>query len=260
MEVHHSSAEPWRVTLVDTGEQTQTGGRLQRVLHYVGDEEFCFTYGDGVSSIDIGELIEFHRDQGALATVTAVQPPGRFGALEIDDDRVRGFQEKPHGDGGWINGGFFVLSAERRPTTSTATTRSGSASRWSASPREGQLAPYRHDGFWHPMDTLRDKIYLEELWHSGQRAVEDVAVEPGVLARQAGAGHRPHRLQGSWLALWLARLGAEVTGYSSRVADRARRCSSWRASRTRSRVARRATCATASALGARVRRAAGPRS
>jgi glucose-1-phosphate cytidylyltransferase len=167
MEVHHSTTEPWRVTLVDTGEQTQTGGRLRRVLDYVGDEEFCFTYGDGVSSIDIGELIAFHHDQGVMATVTAVQPPGRFGALEISDRRVRGFQEKPHGDGGWINGGFFVLSA------GIASYLDGDDTVWEQQPMErladeGQLAPFKHEGFWHPMDTMRDKMYLEELWNSGR--------------------------------------------------------------------------------------------
>jgi glucose-1-phosphate cytidylyltransferase len=167
MEVHHSATEPWRVTLVDTGEQTQTGGRLQRVLHYVGDEEFCFTYGDGVSSIDIGELIRFHHEQGVMATVTAVQPPGRFGALDITERRVRGFQEKPHGDGGWINGGFFVLSP------GIGDYIGGDDTVWEREPMErladeGQLAPFKYEGFWHPMDTMRDKMYLEELWHSGQ--------------------------------------------------------------------------------------------
>ena len=167
MQVHHSTTEPWRVTLVDTGEQTQTGGRLRRVLDYVGDEEFCFTYGDGVSALDIGELIAFHRDQGVKATVTAVQPPGRFGALEIADRRVHGFQEKPHGDGGWINGGFFVLA------TGIGDYLDGDDTVWEREPmerlaREGELAPYQYDGFWHPMDTMRDKMYLEELWNSGR--------------------------------------------------------------------------------------------
>jgi glucose-1-phosphate cytidylyltransferase len=166
MEVLQSSAEPWRVTLVDTGEQTQTGGRLRRVLDRVGDEEFCFTYGDGLSALDIGHLIDFHRSQGVRATVTAVQPPGRFGALQIDGERVRGFEEKPHGDGGWINGGFFVLSP------GVGDYIAGDETVWEREPMErlaaeGQLAPYRYDGFWHPMDTLRDKRYLEELWESG---------------------------------------------------------------------------------------------
>jgi glucose-1-phosphate cytidylyltransferase len=166
MEVHHSTTEPWRVTLVDTGEQTQTGGRLQRVLPYVGDEEFCFTYGDGVASIDIQELIRFHDDQGVMATVTAVQPPGRFGALEMSASRVHGFQEKPHGDGGWINGGFFVLSA------GIGRYLNGDDTIWEREPMErlaaeDQLSAFRHEGFWHPMDTMRDKMYLEELWSSG---------------------------------------------------------------------------------------------
>ena len=167
MEVLQTTAEPWRVTLVDTGEGTQTGGRLKRVLPYVGDEEFCFTYGDGLSSIDIEKLVDYHRAQRVLATVTAVQPPGRFGALAIEGERITGFQEKPHGDGGWINGGFFVLSPD------VGRYIDGDMTHWEREPMEqlasqGQLAPYRYDGFWHPMDTLRDKRYLEELWESGQ--------------------------------------------------------------------------------------------
>ena len=166
MEIHEGDVEPWRVTLVDTGEETETGGRLKRVLPHVGDEDFCFTYGDGVSALDVGELLGFHRAQGTIATVTAVQPPGRFGALQMEGDRVRGFEEKPHGDGGWINGGFFVLSprvAEYLGDDQTV---------WEREPMErlaaeGQLAPFHYDGFWHPMDTLRDKRYLEELWVSG---------------------------------------------------------------------------------------------
>jgi glucose-1-phosphate cytidylyltransferase len=166
MEVHQSSAEPWKVTLVDTGDATQTGGRLKRVLGYVGDEDFCFTYGDGLSDLDITALIAFHRDQGTLATVTAVQPPGRFGALAVEGDRIRGFQEKPHGDGGWINGGFFVLSPK------VGDYIDGDATHWEEEPMEslaaeGQLAPYQHSGFWQPMDTRRDKRQLEELWQSG---------------------------------------------------------------------------------------------
>jgi glucose-1-phosphate cytidylyltransferase len=166
MEVHQSSAEPWKITLLDTGDTAQTGGRLKRVLGYVGDEDFCFTYGDGVSDIDITALVAFHREHGTLATVTAVQPPGRFGALEVEADRVRGFQEKPHGDGGWINGGFFVLSPQ------VGRYIDGDDTRWEEEPmqdlaRDGQLTPFRHEGFWHPMDTLRDKRQLEELWESG---------------------------------------------------------------------------------------------
>lgn len=168
MHVHERYAEPWRVTLVDTGEHTMTGGRLRRVRDYLQeDETFCFTYGDGVANVDIPALLDFHRAQGRLATVTAVQPPGRFGALTVLDDRVRGFHEKPQGDGGWINGGFFVLSPK------TIEYIAGDAVIWEREPleqlaREGQLAAYCHRGFWQPMDTLRDKVYLEELWASGR--------------------------------------------------------------------------------------------
>jgi glucose-1-phosphate cytidylyltransferase len=166
MEVHRSETEPWHVTLVDTGERTMTGGRLQRVLEYVGDEDFCFTYGDGVSDIDITGLVAFHREQGTLATVTAVQPPGRFGALEVEGGRVREFEEKPRGEGGWTNGGFFVLSpgVERYID--------GDQTVWEQEPMrtlalEDQLACYRHVGFWQAMDTLRDRNHLEQLWSSG---------------------------------------------------------------------------------------------
>lgn len=168
MEVHQNNAEPWRVTLVDTGEDTMTGGRLRRVRAYVDDEDdFCFTYGDGVSDVDINGLVDFHRRSGRHATLTAVQPPGRFGALKVDDDRVASFQEKPHGDGAWINGGFFVLSREALDFIE------GDHTVWEREPmerlaREGQLSAYRHGGFWHAMDTLRDKNYLEELWASGR--------------------------------------------------------------------------------------------
>ncbi|MBW4046351.1 MAG: glucose-1-phosphate cytidylyltransferase [Proteobacteria bacterium] len=167
MEVHQKHAEPWKVTLVDTGDDTMTGGRLRRVRNYLGDEDFCFTYGDGVADIDIGELINFHREKGVLATLTAVQPPGRFGALDIQGNSVRSFQEKPHGDGSWINGGYFVLSPRvidyiRDDSTS-----------WEREPMEklaseGQLSAYRHEGFWQPMDTLRDKTHLETLWQAGK--------------------------------------------------------------------------------------------
>ncbi len=166
MEVHRSVTEPWRVTLIDTGEATMTGGRLRQVLPYVGDEEFCFTYGDGVSDVDLTALIAFHREQGALATVTGVRPPGRFGALGLDGERVSRFEEKPRGDGAWMNGGFFVLSpgVERYVA--------GDETVWEQEPMralaaEGQLACYRHDGFWQAMDTLRDRNHLEELWRSG---------------------------------------------------------------------------------------------
>jgi glucose-1-phosphate cytidylyltransferase len=166
MEVHHSKTEPWKVTLVDTGEATQTGGRLKRVSEYLGEEDFCFTYGDGVSDMDLRELIAFHDQQGTLATVTAVQPPGRFGALQIEGDRVRGFQEKPHGDGGWINGGFFVLSPK------VVDYIAGDETIWERAPMErlaaeGQLAHYKFEGFWHAMDTMRDRNYMQDLWNNG---------------------------------------------------------------------------------------------
>jgi glucose-1-phosphate cytidylyltransferase len=165
VEVHRSETEPWRVTLVDTGEQTMTGGRLKRVLQYVGDEDFCFTYGDGLADVDITALLAFHREQGTSATVTAVQPPGRFGALDVDGGRVREFEEKPRGDGRWTNGGFFVLSP------AIGRYIDGDRTAWEQEPmralaREGQLSCYRHEGFWQAMDTLRDRNQLEELWSS----------------------------------------------------------------------------------------------
>jgi glucose-1-phosphate cytidylyltransferase len=167
MEVHEKHAEPWRVTLVDTGEHTLTGGRLKRVRHYLGDEAFCFTYGDGVADVDITALVAFHRMQGRLATVTAVQPPGRYGALQLQGKQVTGFQEKPQGDGGWINGGFFVLSPQ------VIDYIAGDKTPWENGPLarlagENQLSAYLHPGFWQPMDTLRDKNHLEELWQNGQ--------------------------------------------------------------------------------------------
>jgi len=166
-EVLQSAAEPWKVTLIDTGEATMTGGRLRRVLPLLGDEEFCLTYGDGVADVDLGALIDFHRGQGTAATVTAVQPPGRFGAMDLAHDRIRAFSEKPEGDGGWVNGGFFVLSPR------VGELLSGDESVWEREPLEalaaqGQLAAYRHQGFWHAMDTLRDRMLLEDLWASGQ--------------------------------------------------------------------------------------------
>jgi glucose-1-phosphate cytidylyltransferase len=166
MEIHHNTAEPWRVTLVDTGEQTMTGGRLKRVRQYLLDEDFCFTYGDGVADVDLGALVRFHRSHGKAATVTAVQPPGRYGALDLQRDMVKGFVEKPHGDGGWINGGFFVLSP------SVIDLIEGDATSWETGPlqslaADGQLAAFMHRGFWQPMDTLREKNHLEDLWTSG---------------------------------------------------------------------------------------------
>ena len=165
MEVHHKKAEPWLVTLVDTGESTQTGGRLKRVADYI-EGDFCMTYGDGVGSIDISAAIAFHAKHGKLATMTAVQPPGRFGALDIDGTQVNLFLEKPQGDGGWINGGFFVLKPEVLDLVD------GDATLWEKGPletlaKQGQLQAFFHAGFWQPMDTLRDKNHLEELWASG---------------------------------------------------------------------------------------------
>lgn len=168
MEVHRQSAEPWKVTLLDTGEATLTGGRLKRALPYLRDEsEFCFTYGDGLSSIDFTAEIAFHREHKKLATIAAVEPPGRYGALEIANGTVSGFTEKPGGDGGLINGGFFVLSPRCLDRIE------GDASPWEAAPleslaRDGELVPFVHRGFWQPMDTLRERTLLEELWESGR--------------------------------------------------------------------------------------------
>ena len=168
MDVHEANAEPWRVTLVDTGADSLTGGRLKRVRRYVEDDEaFCFTYGDGVSDIDITAEIAFHKTHGRQATIAAVQPPGRYGALKTEGDLVTGFREKPRGDGGWINGGFFVLSP------AVIDRIEGDRTSWEDEPlrglaADGQLAAYRHDGFWHAMDTLRDRNYLESLWAEGR--------------------------------------------------------------------------------------------
>lgn len=167
IEVHQKKAEPWRVTLVDTGESTMTGGRLKRVRDYLDADDFCFTYGDGLGTVDISRLISFHNSHGRDATVTAVQPPGRFGALETEGITVRSFVEKPHGDGMCINGGFFVLKKK------VIDLIDGDETIWERSPletlaRTGQLAAFRHEGFWQPMDTLRDKQYLEDLWQSGR--------------------------------------------------------------------------------------------
>lgn len=167
MEVHQHNAEPWKITLIDTGENTLTGGRLKRVFNYIKDESsFCFTYGDGVSDINIGALIKFHHQHGKLATVTAVQPPGRYGALERIGNQVTGFTEKPRGEGGFINGGFFVLSPKCLELIK------GDESIWEADPlielaNRGELLSYEHDGFWQAMDTLRDKTHLEDLWATG---------------------------------------------------------------------------------------------
>jgi glucose-1-phosphate cytidylyltransferase len=169
MEVHEQHAEPWRVTLVDTGDESMTGGRLKRIENYVSEEEaFCFTYGDGVADINITHLLEFHQHHGKLATITAVQPAGRYGALDLrSENKVGGFIEKPQGDGGWVNGGFFVLSPKCLDLIANDSTP------WEASPlntlvEKEQLVAYQHDGFWQPMDTLRDKNHLEELWQTGK--------------------------------------------------------------------------------------------
>ena len=162
-----SSAEPWTVTVVDTGDGTMTGGRLKRVREHVGDETFCLTYGDCVTDLDVAKEVEFHRDSGALATLAAVQPPGRFGVLSLEDDRVTSFLEKPAGEGGWVNGGFFVVEPEVLDLIE------GDETVWEREPmerlaNEDRLAAYKHSGFWHPMDTLRDKAVLEDLWASGE--------------------------------------------------------------------------------------------
>lgn len=168
MIVHQNKTEPWTVTLVDTGEDSMTGGRLKAVYDYIKDEEtFCFTYGDGVSNVDITSLIEFHNSHGKEATLTAVRPPGRYGALNITNSMVTNFQEKPEGDGSWINGGYFVLSPKVVDRINDFSTS------WESGPledlaKEGELASYEHGGFWQPMDTLREKNFLEGLWNSGK--------------------------------------------------------------------------------------------
>ena len=168
MHVHQRKAEPWQVTLVDTGEETMTGGRLKRVAeHLQGEQAFCFTYGDGVADVDIGQLVRFHQQHGKRATITAVQPPGRYGALALDGHAVRGFKEKPKGDGGWINGGFFVLSPACIELIES------DATSWENEPlnalaSQGELMAFEHAGFWQPMDTLRERNLLEQLWASGK--------------------------------------------------------------------------------------------
>jgi glucose-1-phosphate cytidylyltransferase len=169
MEVHHNNVEPWKVTLVDTGEKTMTGGRIKRVKDYIDNGTFCLTYGDGVTDVNVSELVKFHCDQNALATLTAVQAPGRFGAirLERNQTKISSFREKPLGDGAWINGGFFICEPRVMDYIRDDSTV------WEQEPlqrlaEEGKLAAFKHDGFWHPMDTLRDKNVLEELWQSGE--------------------------------------------------------------------------------------------
>ena len=167
MELHHCNSEPWRVTLIDTGLNSGTGGRLRKIRPYLEDEDFCFTYGDGVGSINIQELIDFHKKNKTIATVTTVLPPSRYGVLAFDEDKIIGFDEKPEGDGGWINGGFFVLSPRVIDYIEDDITH------WEHAPMkrlvaEGQLSAYHHHGFWHPMDTMRDKKSLEAMWASGK--------------------------------------------------------------------------------------------
>ncbi len=169
MEVHHNDSEPWKVTLIDTGQNTMTGGRLKRVKEYLGNDTFCLTYGDGVTNVNIRNLIDFHRDQKTLVTLTAVQPPGRFGAFNMGKNqyKISSFKEKPTGDGAWVNGGFFVLQP------GVIDYIKDDATVWEREPMErlandGLLSAYKHNGFWHPMDTLRDKNHLEELWLSGK--------------------------------------------------------------------------------------------
>lgn len=169
MKVHAQKNEPWKVTLVDTGEESGTGGRLKRVKSFIGDDTFCFTYGDGVSNVDIKKLIDFHHSQKTLATISAVQPPGRYGYIDINDDtnRVTNFMEKPHGDGGWINGGFFVLDPK------VIDYIKNDSINWEREPlenltKDGQLSVYKHAGFWQAMDTLRDKSYLNSLWEENK--------------------------------------------------------------------------------------------
>jgi glucose-1-phosphate cytidylyltransferase len=166
MQVHKTKTEPWCVTLVDTGDDTMTGGRLKRVSRFLDDEPFCFTYGDGLSDVNISDLVKFHEKGRCLATLTAVQPPGRFGALDLEKQKITGFQEKPDGEGGRINGGFFVLSPK------VIDYIDGDATTWEREPMEnlakdGELSAFLHDGFWHPMDTLRDQISLEKQWEAG---------------------------------------------------------------------------------------------
>jgi glucose-1-phosphate cytidylyltransferase len=167
LEVHSNEAESWQVTLIDTGLNTMTGGRVKRIAPHIDSENFCLTYGDGLSNINISDLVSFHEKHGKLATITSVQPPGRFGSLEVEESRVVGFTEKPHGEGGWINGGFFVLNKKVFELIEDDTTV------WEQEPlrglsQNGQLMAYFHKGFWQPMDTLREKYYLEKLWNSGE--------------------------------------------------------------------------------------------
>jgi glucose-1-phosphate cytidylyltransferase len=167
MQMHNTAAEPWTVTLVDTGEDTMTGGRLKRVRDYIGEDPFCFTYGDGLSDVDVSAVVAHHKASGALATMTTVQPPGRFGAVRLEEQKIVAFDEKPQGDGAWVNGGYFVLSA------GVFDYIDGDATVWEREPLErlaadGKLSAFVHRGFWQPMDTLRDKTMLEEVWAGGR--------------------------------------------------------------------------------------------
>lgn len=167
MEIHQNSAEPWKVTLVDTGEKTMTGGRIKRIRSYLGDEDFCLTYGDGLSNVNIAKLICFHKKQNTMVTLTAVQPPGRFGALNIEGKKINSFSEKPPGDGAWINGGYFVMAPKAIEYIADDCTS------WEKEPlekvaQEGQLSAFLHRGFWQPCDTMRDKVLLENLWASNK--------------------------------------------------------------------------------------------
>jgi len=167
MEVHHKFAEPWKVTLVDTVLETTTGGRLKKVKNYVNDEPFCLTYGDGLSNVNLSDLIQFHKSNNTIATVTSVQPPGRFGLMDIEGDKISNFMEKPSGDGNWVNGGYFVLEPKVFDYLEDDSTV------WERAPlerlaKEGQLSAFKHSSFWQPLDTLRDKNYLEKLWASGK--------------------------------------------------------------------------------------------
>lgn len=167
MEVHQKFAEPWKVTLVDTGSDTMTGGRIKKIMKYIANETFCFTYGDGLGNVNISDLISFHKNKKTLATITAVQPPGRFGILNLEEEKISRFNEKPAGDGNWINGGFFVLEPGIFDYIQ------GDSSIWEREPlekmaKDGQLSAYKHTDFWYALDTLRDKNHLEELWSSGK--------------------------------------------------------------------------------------------
>ncbi|HEX4132518.1 MAG TPA: glucose-1-phosphate cytidylyltransferase [Pirellulales bacterium] len=190
MDVHEKHAEPWRVTLVDTGLNTMTGGRLKAVRQYLGNEDFCMTYGDGVGDVDITALVAYHRSHKRMATLTAVQAPGRFGALQMEGASVQNFMEKPLGDGAWINGGFFVLSPK------VIDLIAGPSTTWEQEPlvglaQSGQLCAYKHAGFWQPMDTLRDKTQLEEFWSLGQAPWRIWDAEPSHLALPSSTARVP---------------------------------------------------------------------